>query len=100
VADRFGLGGEAAALREGYELLRQAVLSGSPGGWRLGHGVLSAGGMARWMSAFDELAPPPAGATAAPRLSSESPLSASAELLADIDQVVAVLAQMTLAIAA
>ena len=50
--------GDAGALSEAYERLREAVLSSGAGGWRLGHGVLSARGMTAWMSAVGELAPP------------------------------------------
>jgi hypothetical protein len=94
---------DAGELRDGYERLRSAVLSGSASGWRLGHGVLSARGTAGWMLAFGELAPPASGGTAAaPRCSSESRRSSAGHpgSLPDADQVVAVLAQMTLAIAA
>jgi hypothetical protein len=41
----------------GYERLRSAVLSGSAGGWRLGHGVLSARGMVAWMRTIGAAAP-------------------------------------------
>jgi len=94
---------DADDLRAGYERLRAAVLSGDAGGWRLGHGVLSARGIVGWISAFGDLAAP-APATGPVALASSSgscsapsgrPLS-----LPDADQVVAVLAQMTLAIAA
>lgn len=91
MADSDGSWEDAGAVRAGYERLRAAVLSGETGGWRLGHGVLCARGMAGWMNAFGELAPPtPAGNAPADR---PGPLP-------DADQVVAVLAQMTLAIAA
>jgi len=98
---------DAEALRAGYERLRAAVLAGEAGGWRLGHGVLSARGTVGWISAFGELAPPaPAGAGAAgPAALASSSGSCSAPTgrpvsLPGADQVVAVLAQMTLAIAA
>ena len=106
MADRDECWGDAGALRDGYERLRSAVLSGSASGWRLEHGVLSARGMTGWMSAFGQLAPPAPGGTGAaaptPRSSSEG-----RELPADrtvwlpgADQVVAVLAQMVLPLAA
>ncbi len=79
------------ALAAGYERLRSAVLSGSAGGWRLGHGVLSTRGMVAWMSTIGEAAP--AASTAGP--APVTPLPA-----ADADQVVAVLAQMVLPLAA
>ncbi|MCA1700621.1 MAG: hypothetical protein LC790_17645, partial [Actinobacteria bacterium] len=97
--------GDADTLRARYERLRAAVLSGEAGGWRLGHGVLSARGMAWWMSEFEGLAPAaPAGTAAAPAPPS-SPDGRGAPAgrpvsPADADRVVAVLAQMTLAIAA
>jgi hypothetical protein len=105
VADGGESRADAGALTAGYERLRAAVLADGAGGWRLGHGVLSAGGMAGWMSAFGELAPAPNGLGdpgRAPPFSSEGcqaqpggPVS-----LPGADQVVAVLAQMTLALAA
>lgn len=99
--------GDAGALSAGYERLRAAVLSGAAGGWRLGHGVLCAGGMAGWMSAFGEFAPPAPGGTGAadpaPPFSSEGREAATDRPVSELpgaDQVVAVLAQMTLALAA
>ena len=78
-----------------------AVLSG---GWRLGHGVLSARGMTAWMTAVGELAPPATGATdVASRFSSagrEAPSAEKTVLLPGVDQVVAVLTQMVLPLAA
>ena len=101
-------GGDAGALSEAYERLREAVLSGGAGGWRLGHGVLSARGMTAWMSAVGELAPPASGGTAAPpalrrgsRLRAASAPSAGQTVsLPGVDQVVAVLTQMVLPLAA
>ena len=87
---------DASALTGGYERLRSAVLSGGAGGWRLGHGVLCARGMVAWMGTVAEAAPPPASAgtgTAGP--APVTPLPA-----ADAEQVVAVLAQMVLPLAA
>jgi hypothetical protein len=96
---------DAGALSAGYERLRATVLSGGAGGWRLGHGVLCARGMAGWMSAFGELAPPAPGGTErrrpAPSSSEGCEASAAGPVsLPGADQVVAVLAQMTLALAA
>ena len=100
-------GDDAGALSEAYERLRDAVLSGGAGGWRLGHAVLSTRGTAAWMSTVGELAPPASGATGAAdvasRLASGSCEPASAETavsLPDVDQVVAVLTQMVLPLAA
>lgn len=98
--------GDAGALTAGYERLRAAVLSGTAGGWRLGHGVLSARGMAGWMTAFGEVAPPaPAGGGAAegPPASGSGGCDRPVDRLValpEADQAVAVLAQMTLALAA
>ena len=97
---------DSEALRAGYERLRAAVLAGEAGGWRLGHGVLSARGTVGWISAFGDLAPP---APAGPGAAGPAPPSSSANdsapagqsvSLPGADQVVAVLAQMTLAVAA
>jgi len=101
-------GGDAGALSEAYERLRDAVLAGGAGGWRLGHGVLCARGTAAWMTAVGELAPPAsatgtAGADGASRFSSAGRKPASAETtvsLPGVDQVVAVLTQMVLPLAA
>ena len=100
-------GGDAGALSEAYERLREAVLSGGAGGWRLGHGVLSARGMTAWMSAVGELAPPASagsGAAAVARASAsagrEPPSAEKPVALPGADQVVAVLAQMVLPLAA
>jgi hypothetical protein len=103
-------GRDPGALGEAYERLRNAVLSGGTGGWRLGHGVLCARGMSAWMSAVGEIAPPtgagtePAGpADVASPFSSAGPGPASAATSMSppgADQVVAVLTQMVLALAA
>jgi hypothetical protein len=84
---------DAGALSVEYEALRSAVLSGGAGGWRLGHGVLAARGTVAWIAAVGEAAPvspPPAPDPAALAVSS----------LPVAGEIVAVLAQMTLAIAA
>ena len=98
-------GGDAGALSEAYERLRDAVLSSGAGGWRLGYGVLSARGTAAWMTAVGELAPPASATGAdgvASRFSSAGRESASTETvsLPGVDQVVAVLTQMVLPLAA
>lgn len=99
--------GDARTLTAGYEQLRAAVLSGGAGGWRLGHGVLSAWGIAGWMNAFGALAPPAAagaseGSGSAPAFTAAScdPPADRPVSLPDADQVVAVLAQMVLPLAA
>ena len=96
-------GGDAGALSEAYERLREAVLSSSAGGWRLGQGVLSARGMTAWMSAVGELAPPASRADVASRFASagrEAPGAETTVSLPGVDQVVAVLTQMVLPLAA
>jgi hypothetical protein len=87
--------GDPGALTACYERLRAAVLSGSAGGWRLGHGVLSARGMVAWMSTVGEAAPPASAAAGTADPAPAAPLPS-----ADADQVVAVLAQMVLPLAA
>ncbi|MHB1519677.1 MAG: hypothetical protein ACYCYQ_15615 [Acidimicrobiales bacterium] len=98
---------DAGALSACYERLRAAVLSGSAGGWRLGHGVLCARGMLAWMSTVGVLAeaPPASGTNLAVERSGS--LAECRELptgrpvsLPDADQVVAVLSQMVLPLAA
>jgi hypothetical protein len=102
-------GGDACALSDAYERLRDAVLSSGAGSWRLGHGVLCARGTAAWMTAVGELAPPARATGAAgvdggaSRFSSAGREAARAETtvsLPGVDQVVAVLAQMVLPLAA
>ena len=107
MADEDEAWGDASVLTAGYERLRAAVLSGSASGWRLGHGVLSARGMTGWMSAFGELAAPVVGGTGAttgpaPRSSADSCDAPNAQTvsLPGADQVVQVLAQMVLPLAA
>jgi hypothetical protein len=106
VADSDEPSADPGALSDAYERLRAAVLAGAAGGWRLGHGVLSARGTVAWISAVGELAPPVGGTTgAAP--GSEAPGSAGrgrpaspAVALPHADQVVQVLTQMVLPLAA
>jgi hypothetical protein len=86
---------DAGTPAAGYERLRSAVLSGGAGGWRLGHGVLRARGMVAWMSTVGEAAPAASAAAGTPAPAPIMPLPA-----ADADQVVAVLAQMVLPLAA
>lgn len=89
--------GDPAALRCGYERLREAVLSGRPDGWRLGHGVLATRGTVAWIAAFTEVAPasqPGAGTT------ESRPLGATAAPLPGAGEIVAVLSQMAFALAA
>jgi hypothetical protein len=109
VADDGESWGDAGALTAGYERLRAAVLSGAAGGWRLGHGILSARGVVGWMSAFGQLAslvPAPAAGTGAVERALAStagscdPPADRPVSLPHADQVVAVLAQMVLPLAA
>jgi hypothetical protein len=99
-------GDDPGALSEAYERLREAVLSGGAGGWRLGHAVLSTRGTAAWMAAVGELAAP-ASATGAGGVASrfastdrEAPRAETTVSLPCVDQVVAVLTQMVLPLAA
>ena len=88
---------DAGALSAGYERLRSAVLFGGAGGWRLGHGVLATRGTVAWIAAVGEVAPgPPPAAGAA----ESQPATSTASSLPGASEIVAVLAQMTLAIAA
>jgi hypothetical protein len=106
VADDGECSGDAGALRDDYERLRAAVLSGAAGGWRLGHGVLCARGMVGWISAVGALAGP--GAVGAGAARPTPPSSANSREapsdrtvpLPGADQVVQVLAQMVLPLAA
>jgi len=95
---------DPATLRAGYERLRAAVLSARPEGFRLGHGVLLTRGMRAWMGAVGSLAAPTPGEEARERGAAAGGASApdgdatSAGVVAlpGADQLVAVLAQMTL----
>jgi hypothetical protein len=94
---------DPAALRAGYERLRAAVLSARPEGFRLGHGVLLTRGMLAWMATVGSLAAPTPGDQARERgaAASGAPLAdersaGEAVGLPGADQLVAVLAQMTL----
>ena len=93
MADEDEAWGDASVLTAGYERLRAAVLS--------------ARGMTGWMSAFGELAAPVVGGTGAttgpaPRSSADSCDAPNAQTvsLPGADQVVQVLAQMVLPLAA
>lgn len=96
-------GGDHGPLVAGYEALRAAVLAGRPEGWRHGHGVLARQGMAAWMATWAASAPPAAGTTAPtpsdPSTPSNPHPSATQALssLRNAGEIVAVLAQMTLA---
>jgi hypothetical protein len=97
---------EAGVLVSGYERLREAVLSDNAGGWRLGHRVLCTRGMVGWISTVGSLAPPAEDATTAACVrrpcstACDEPPSGPAASLPDADQVVAVLMQMVLPLAA
>jgi hypothetical protein len=97
VADDGQSGADAGALSAGYERLRSAVLSGGAGGWRLGHGVLATRGTVAWIAAVGEVAPGPQARAGVP---GSRPVSSTASSLPGAGEIVAVLAQMTLAIAA
>ena len=86
-----------AEIDASYERLRAAVLCGQPDGFRLGHGVLATRGVVAWIQAVSSL-PAPAPA---PRASERSdPPAGEVVALPNAQQLVGVLAQMTLAHAA
>jgi len=103
-------------MRDRYERLREIVIAGQGGGWRHGLGVLSARGMVAWMAAWAALpAEPEVCARAGTTSQADSSLSTSTPSLptprtegglepacvsflpAATPQIVAVLAQLTLA---
>ncbi|MCA1700437.1 MAG: hypothetical protein LC790_16675 [Actinobacteria bacterium] len=91
-------GGDPVALGASYERLRATVLAGRPEGFRLGHGVL----IARGMAAFIATLPAPAaaaGVEAQVGERAELP-AASVSALPCGGEVVAVLSEMALAHAA
>ena len=82
------------ALAASYERLRAAVLGGAPDGYRLGHGVLATRGMVAWIAASSSL-------TSLPSASDRGHAPAGEVVaLPNAQQLVGVLAQMTLALAA
>jgi hypothetical protein len=84
-----------AKVNASYERLRAAVLGGQPDGFRLGHGVLATRGVVAWMGALSSLRAP------APSVSERSqPPAGEVVALPNAEKLVAVLAQMTLALAA
>ena len=83
---------DPAVLRDGYEQLRERVLTGRADGWRLGHALLARRGMAGWIAAQPTVAAPAAAPPA--------PGAAVAGLAGDCGQIVSVLAAMALAHAA
>jgi hypothetical protein len=89
--------GDPVALRCGYERLREAVLSGRPDGWRLGHGVLATRGTVAWIAAVTTAAP---ASQAGSRSSESQPVASTAASLPDAGEIVAVLSQMAFALAA
>jgi hypothetical protein len=89
--------GDPAALRCGYERLREAVLAGRPDGWRLGHGVLATRGTVAWIAALTTAAPAPQPGTGR---SESRPVASTAVSLPGASEIVAVLSQMAFALAA
>ena len=89
-------GHTGAQLDGSYERLRAAVLSGAPDGFRLGHGVLATRGVVAWMQTVTAVSSPAA------RAAGERSHAPAGEVMAlpNAQQLVGVLAQMTLAIAA
>ena len=84
-----------AEIDASYERLRAGVRCGEPDGFRLGHGVLATRGVVAWIAALSSLPAPAPGA-------SERSHPPAGELVAlpNAQQLVGVLAQMTLAHAA
>jgi hypothetical protein len=85
-----------AELDGSYERLRGVALSGAPDGFRLGHGVLATRGVVAWMQTVTAVSPP-ADHAAGER---SHPPAGEVKALPNARQLVGVLAQMTLAIAA
>ena len=75
---------------DGYERLRERVLTGRPDGWRFGRALLAGKGVAAWITACSAFTP----ARDAAR-SGQQPAHAGAR--PNADQLVAVLAEMALA---
>jgi len=95
-----------AAVVEGYEAMRDAVLGGRAEGWRHGYGVLAGRGMAAWMATWASLAPAPAAGTPAPgpSISPSTPSTSTPSTgpttlssLRNAAEIVTIVAQMTLA---
>jgi hypothetical protein len=85
-----------AEIDAGYERLRAAVLGGAPDGFRLGHGVLATRGVVAWMQTVTTV-----GSPAAPSAGErDHPPAGEVVALPNAEQLVGVLAQMTLAHAA
>jgi hypothetical protein len=85
---------QPTALEASYERLRGAVLGGAPDGYRLGHGVLATRGMVAWIAALSSLTPLPSASDRGDAPTGE------VVALPNAQQLVGVLAQMTLALAA
>ena len=83
---------DPAVLVDGYERLRERVLTGRPDGWRHGLGLLAGKGVAAWIAACATFTPTPDAAGPADR-----PAQPTAGARPGADQLVAVLAQMALA---
>lgn len=83
---------DPAVLVDGYERLRERVLTGRPDGWRLGRGLLAGKGVAAWIAACATFTPASDAAGPADR-----PSQPTAGARPGADQLVAVLAQMALA---
>jgi hypothetical protein len=81
---------DSAALTERYEQLRQVALGGHAEGWQHGLGVLTSRGMAAWIRACTTNPTPAPAPAMGPPPARPQPDTRSGE-------VVAVLAQMTLA---
>jgi len=95
---------DPAALAAGYERLRAAVSCGAPDGFRSGHAVLRARGMAAWIETAAALAPvtrdPGAPGPVAGAPVPAPPCDAKPRALPEAGEIVAVLGEMALAHAA
>lgn len=92
---------DPAALAAGYERLRAAVSCGAPDGFRSGHAVLQARGMAAWIKTAAALAPVTRDPGASgPAAGAPAPCDAKLRPLPEAGEIVAVLGEMALAHAA
>jgi hypothetical protein len=94
VTDRIQHAG--AEIDASYEQLRAAVLGGAPDAFRLGHGVLTMRGVAAWMQTVTAVGSPPTRSAG----ERDHPPAGEVVALPNAEQLVGVLAQMTLALAA
>lgn len=82
---------EPAVVLDGYERLREQVLTGRPDGWRLGRSLLAGRGVAAWMAACAAFTPARHAGGPAARSAGAGPVAGARPCS---DQLVAVLAEM------